>query len=169
MEPAKTYIKEWSARLAREKEARLKNTFSAVLVRFGNNWLAVPAQIVREIVELRKIHRIPHRTDDLLRGVVNIRGMLHLCVDLQKLLRMEPGEENKRARGYSRMVVVEKDGKSWVFSVDEVVSLHRFPPDQIVPLKDAGRTSRGILEWQGRAFDVLDENLFFRRLEQSLE
>jgi chemotaxis-related protein WspD len=169
MEPAKNYIKEWSARLAREKEARQKNTFPAVLVRFGNNRLALPAQVVREIVELRKVHKIPHRTNDFLRGVVNIRGMLHLCVDLRTFLATEPAKENKRARQYSRMVVVEKEGKAWVFAVDEVISLHRFPPHQIIPLADTGRTSRGILEWQGTTYDVMDENLFFRRLEQGLE
>ncbi|MCI0413889.1 chemotaxis protein CheW [bacterium] len=169
MEPAKNYIKEWSARLAREKEARQKNTFSAVVIRFGNIWLALPAPIVREIVDLRKVHKIPHRTDELLLGIVNIHGMLHLCVDLRNLLGLEPDSERRLARIYSRMVVVEKDAKSWVFVVDEVVALHRFPPNQVVPLKDAGRTSRGILEWQGRTFDVLDENLLFQKLEQGLE
>src|ERR671919_158923 len=100
MKPAKNYIKEWSARLAREKEARQKNTFSAVLVRFGKTRLALPALIVREIVELRKVHKIPHRTNDFLHGIVNIRGRLHLCVDLRTLLGLERGEETKRGRQY---------------------------------------------------------------------
>jgi chemotaxis-related protein WspD len=169
MEPAKNYIKEWSARLAREKEARQKNTFSAVLVRFGNSRLALPAVIVREIVEVRQVHKIPHRTNDFLRGMVNIRGRLQLCADLRTLLGLEPGEEIKRGRQYARMVVVEKDGKAWVFAVDEVLSLHRFPPHQIIPLADNARSSRGILEWQGATYDVLDENLFFEKLEQGLE
>ena len=169
MEPAKGYIQEWSARLAREKEARQKNTFSAVLVRFGNNRLALPALIVREIVELRQVHRIPHRTSNFLRGIANIRGRLLLCVDLRTMLGLEPADETKRGRYYSRMVVVEKDGKAWVFAVDEVISLHRFPPHQIISLADNARSSRGILEWQGTTYDVLDENLFFQKLEQGLE
>jgi chemotaxis-related protein WspD len=169
MEPAKNYIKEWSDRLAREKEARQKNTFSAVLVRFENSRLALPALVVREIVDVRKVHTIPHRTNHFLRGVVNIRGMLHLCIDLRTLLGTQPAEEKKGGRHYSRMVVVEKDAKAWVFMVDEVLSLHRFPPHQIIPLADTGRTSRGILEWQGTTYDVLDEKLFFQRLEQELE
>ena len=168
MEPAQNYIKEWSARLAREKETRQKNTFSAVLVRFGNNWLALPAPIVREIVEVRKVHKIPHRTNDFLLGLVNIRGMLQLCVNLGRLFEIAPGED-KKSRSYARMIVVEKEGKSWVFAVHEVVSLHRFSPDKVIQMKDSGRTSRGILEWQGKTFDVLDENLFFKKLERELE
>lgn len=169
MEPAKNYIQEWSARLAREKEARQKNTFSAVLVRFGNRRLALPALMVREIVEARKVHKIPHRSNDFLRGIVNIRGRLHLCVDLGSMLGLEPVKETRGGRHYPRMVVVEKDGKAWVFFVDEIISLHRFPPHQIVPLADNARSSRGILEWQGTTYDVTDENLFFQKLEQGLE
>jgi chemotaxis-related protein WspD len=171
MEPVKNYIKEWSTRLTREKEARQKNTFAAVLFRIGNNWFALPALFVREVVELRKIHKIPHRSNDSLLGLVNIRGTLHPCVHLQKLLKLESAEsrDTRRTRIYSRMVVVEKETKQWAFAVDEILSLHRFPPDQIIALPDNERTSRGILEWQGKTFDVLDENLFFRRLEQGLE
>jgi chemotaxis-related protein WspD len=169
MEPAKNYIQEWSARLAREKEARQKNTFSAVLVRLGNSRLALPSLMVREIVEVRQVHKIPHRSNDFLLGIVNIRGRLHLCVDFRTMFGLEPVKVTKGGRHYSRMVVVEKDGKAWVFVVDEVISLHRFPPHQIIPLADDARSCRGILEWQGTTYDVTDENLFFQKLEKGLE
>ena len=67
------------------------------------------------------------------------------------------------------MIVVEKDARPWVFAVDEIFSLQRFPQEEIVPMPDQERATRGIIEWEGNTFDVLDENLFFQRLEGSLE
>ncbi len=185
-EPPPDYIFEWTAVLAREKETPRTTTFSALLFRSGESWLALPTKIFCEVVELRRVHRIPHRSNSVLRGLVNIRGTLHLCVQLQNLLKLTTGAINgaptvpnevgarfiapvQPGTAYPRMVVVEKDGNAWAFAVDEILSLQHFAPEEIIPLPDPEKTSRGIVEWDGKTFDVLDENLFFQRLEQSLE
>jgi chemotaxis-related protein WspD len=125
------YLSEWTTVLAREKEIPRKNTYSALLFRIANHLAALSTNVFREVVEIRKVHTIPHRSNDLLLGLVNIRGTLQLCVNLTNLfhlspeeplsgsLKVQPGTMN---RVYRRMVVVEKDGNPWAFAVDEVLS-----------------------------------------------
>jgi chemotaxis-related protein WspD len=177
-EPPVDYLSEWTAVLAREKETPRKNTYSAVLFRIADHLVALSTNVFREVVDIRRVHTIPHRSNDLLLGLVNIRGTLHLCVNLTTLFQLAgsqapaasaPANANGMNRAYRRMVVVEKDGNPWAFAVDEVLSMHRFSPEDIVPLPDPEKTSKGIVEWEGKTFDVLDENLFFKKLEQSLE
>lgn len=172
-EPPADYVSEWTAVLAREKETPAANTFALVLFRVGGHRFTLATQLFREVVEIRAIHTIPHRSNHLLLGIVNIRGTLHLCVNLKGVLNITDAasiKENNTARHiYPRMVVVEKEGKSWAFEVDEIVASHRFAPEEVVPLADAEKASRGIVEWEGETFDVLDETLFLKRLELSLE
>ena len=175
-EPPPDYLFEWTAVLAREKEIPKQNTFAALLFRIGEHRFALSAKLFREVAEVRNVHRIPHRTNDLFRGLVNIRGTLHLCVHLAPLLKLQgeemhsnPEKPKHREKSYARMIVVEKDSKPWVFAVDEIFSLQRFPQEEIVPMPDHEKATRGIIEWEENTFDVLDENLFFQRLEGSLE
>jgi chemotaxis-related protein WspD len=177
-EPPDDYLSEWTAILAREKEAPRKHTYSALLLKIADRLIALSTNVFREVVEIRQVHTIPHRSNNLLLGLVNIRGTLHLCVNLANLFHLSSPEASTTSgsaqasgliRAYRRMVVVEKDGAPWAFAVDEVLSIHRFSPDDIVPLPDPEKASRGIVEWEGKTFDVLDENLFFKKLEQCLE
>lgn len=164
------YIAQWKARLAREKEVRRDGTTSVVIFRLAANWLALPTAVFREVIEPRVIRKIPHRSNDFLLGLVNVRGRLHLCVHLPNLLKlpMEVSKTSNRA-AFARMVVIEKQGSAWVFPVDEIHSLFRFSTQDLVPFSDTQKTSRGILEWQGKTVDLLDENLLFQKIDGSLE
>jgi chemotaxis-related protein WspD len=167
------YIAQWELRLAREKAERKGGKTSIVLFRLGEQWLAFPTAYFREVVEPKTIRRIPHRTNDVLLGLVNIRGTLHLCVHLGRLLNLDTescGTPSPISRAtYARMVVIQKDGTAWAFRVDEIYSLHRIEGTDVIPLLNEEKASRGILEWQGRTVDLLDENLLFQKLARTVE
>jgi chemotaxis-related protein WspD len=171
-EPPADYLSEWTMVLAREKEAPRSNTYSAVLFRIADHLAALSTRAFREVVEIRKVHTIPHRNNALLVGLVNIRGALQLCVNLKNLFHLQGDQATtnvKNDRAYRRMVVVEKDSNAWAFAVDEILSLQRFSLDEIVPLPDPEKASRGIVQWNGKTFDVLDEDLLFKKLAECLE
>ena len=46
-----------------------------------------------EVTHLRLVHRVPHRTSSVFRGLVNIRGQLQLCVSLHGVLGIELGPQ----------------------------------------------------------------------------
>jgi chemotaxis-related protein WspD len=167
------YITQWKARLAREKAERRDGKTSVVLFRVGQNWFALATQIFREIAEPKVVRRIPHRTNSVLLGLVNVRGALHLCVNLQALLKIDaqqmPDPSGQKLSAFRRMVVIEKEANAWAFHVDQIHSLYRASNSDVIAFSDPEKVSRGIIEWQGKTVDLIDENLLFERLARSLE
>ncbi len=88
--PEASYLEEWSKLLAQpqEKFEETKET-SMVVFRLSNEWFALSALVFSEIGNERIINTIPCHCDDIILGVVNLRGQLRLCVSMLKLLELE--------------------------------------------------------------------------------
>jgi len=170
--PPSGYLDEVRDRLAAPPDIVEHDEHSALVFRIGEEWLALPVQLVVEVQGLLPVHRVPHRAG-LLAGMVNIRGELELCVRLGQLLSIdsaagseqEPktpalqqaGEDNSTAR----MLVAQLDGQRWVFPVDEVDQVRRFAASELTEVpatvsRYSGRLSRGVFTWQGRTIGYLD-------------
>jgi chemotaxis-related protein WspD len=125
------YMEEWTQRIAQADTTTDIEELSIVVFRIGAEWLAFETRGVAEVVEMRPIHRVPHRSDRLLLGLANIRGELLLCVSLRELLRIEEACEEQHDDPAShiaakkRLLVVERKGNRWVFPVDEVDGVDR--------------------------------------------
>ncbi len=169
------YRATWAAFMAAEKSEELPGAETVVIFRIGGEWLAIHARVFAEIIDPVVPHTIPHRKDSVLRGLVNVHGELQLCVSLKLLLGVEeaPGpRENTKV--YKRMVVVDREGDKWVFSVDEIHGIHRIPPDRfqkapVTVSKGQSTFTRDIFEWEEKRVAFLDEELLFGRLERSLK
>jgi chemotaxis-related protein WspD len=167
------YLAEWAALLAGPQASTPSESASVSLVifRLEREWLALGTKVVVEVTSLRPLHRIPHRTNAIVRGLVNLRGQLHLCASLHGLLGVEPSaEDNGKPRGVSpRMIVIRQGNEPWVFAVDEVVGVHDVPRDHLrgVPATLANPTvsfSQGVFTWEGRSVGYLDEQRVFSGL-----
>jgi chemotaxis-related protein WspD len=91
---------------------------SALLFRLGDEWLAIDSRCVSEIAQIHKIHSIPHRSDTLVKGLVNIPGELKICVSVGSLLHLEKTSElhviDHEIR--ERIILIENDDHSFVFT-----------------------------------------------------
>jgi chemotaxis-related protein WspD len=167
------YLEEWTERLARPPEEPPADLQSALLFRLGDEWLALPVAVLVEVTAPRPVHRVPHR-GGLLAGLVNIRGELYLCARLDRLLGIT--RPNDPADGASpdpppgsRLLLVRREGDRWVFPVDEVAQVHRFPAAELARApatvaRAAGRLTRGVVPWEGRSVGCLDEGWLFQAL-----
>ena len=170
------YQEEWSRVYGRRKERHTQHTHSVVIFRLGDDWLCLPSRLVREITTLKAIHGLPHRGRGLIRGLVNIRGELRICVSLGSLLGLHQGEITSRDLGYdvfARMMLIEQGDDQFVFPVTEVQGTHRFAGDVLhaVPStigKAKATYTRSILEWKERNVACLDEELLFYALKKEL-
>lgn len=166
------YVSEWTTVLAQEKEAASSETFSLVVFRLGGELLSFGARAMREVRPGESFHRIPHVSNELLVGLVNIRGEIQPCFALARLLEIE--QDDRRSWGSPwQMVVLESAGEAWVLLVDEVVALHRFDPEAMtgVPVtvaKAQARYTQGIFEWDGRRVGLLDDGLVIADLRRRL-
>ena len=168
------YRRAWTEHFAQEKKLAVPARTSALLFRIHTEWLALPTQAFQEVAERRLVHSLPHRRQDIVLGLVNVRGELLVCVSLGRLLgldRITPRETQRTT--YDRLLVAKWDGHRFVFPADEVCGIHRFqtpelqePPATLAKSKLS--YTQSILYWQGRAVGVLDADLLFSSLNRSL-
>jgi len=186
--PPSGYLDEAKERLTASVEVVATESHSALVFRIGEEWLALPVHVLVEVHAPRPVHRIPHRAG-LLAGMVNIRGELQLCVRFDQLLGIStsnPAARSDVAResaegsvsatpsaSRASLLVVEFDGQRWVFPVDEVDQVYRFPATHLrgVPAtvaRSSGRLSRGVFDWKERTIGFLDDTRLLQALRTRL-
>ena len=168
------YIKSWTDQLKQIKKKKDQNSLSVVVFRIAEEWLALPARLFQEVVDMRVVHRVPHAKSGVLKGLVNIRGELQLCVSLGRLL----GVEKNNAWGddaiqgiYARLVVFTNNESRYVFPVSEVKGIHRYGITDLqnVPATaEHGATNymKGMLDLGDKHVGCLDEALLFSALKR---
>jgi len=166
------YVEEWTQLLAREKEVEARFTDAVLVFRIGAEWLALPARRCMEIVGLRPIRRIPHRSNQILLGLTSVRGELLLCFSLAALLGLEPAA-NTVANARPRLIVAREGQFGVTMPVDEVMGVLRFHKDtvQAIPATVAHAVpqfSRGMLAESQRKIGLLDEDLIFHAFAKGL-
>lgn len=169
------YREEWTENLRRQKDRAEQSTASAFVFRLGDEWFALPTEVLSEVTEFRGIHRVPHSASKVLRGLVNIRGELHLCVSLGYLFGLEKGEPVSAARRkiHERIVVIERQRERLVFPVSEVSAIHRFTDEQVIEppstiTNESGTFLSGVLHIGSRHAGLLNPDLLFQALHKRL-
>lgn len=182
------YLQDWTDLLAHAKESDTSTgVVSLFIFRLGVEWLALPPTTCKEVTEYCPIHKIPHRSNNILAGIVNIRGEIQLCIHLDNLLEIETISNDRFADptlsreqaltvraassqlAYRRMVVAEKNGSTWVFAADEIHGIHHASNDDLrnVPTtlsKSQATYTKGIIKWHDKNVAYLDEELLFYTL-----
>ncbi len=170
------YREEWTRVLAENKRSAASNTESVVIFRLGDEWLAIPSRHVNEITSSKPIRRLPHMMRNTVKGLVNIRGELQVCISLGGLLGLEKGEMPRRfgSVGISdRMIHISDEGNQYVFPVTEVHGLHRHHTSELQPVpatvgKSKATYTKGVLAWNGEHVACLDAELMFYTLNKGL-
>ena len=170
------YLADWSrwltesAGAARDDEAEREDdhvlvhgqVVSIFIFRLGEEWLAFRTETVAEVTLPRPVHRIPHRSNLVLTGLVNLQGQVQLCISLHNLLGVTAPESP------SRLVVLRDPDRAetWAFAADEVLGVRRVSRSQwrSVPSTLIDLTvgfSQAVLSWNGRSIGLLDEQRVF--------
>ncbi len=166
------YLADWSQRLMQTVSPAASDTVPVVIFRLASEWFAWHTRSVVEVAEPRVIRRIPHRTNNILLGLVNIRGELQICVSLRELLSIRAAISGETADEFpkDRFLVVTNGSARWVFPVDEVAGVQRLPQDSLTNLpltvSDAAvRFSLGVFRDEGRTIGLLSDEAIFPALE----
>ncbi len=181
------YLNEWTAVLAAQEEpswtsgeqatfkiGRSVHTLSAIIFRLSDELFALPVRVLQEVTHPCVIHKLPHRSNELLLGLVNIRGEILLCASLGDLLGLETATNPPSSRmNLERMLVVGQKNGKWVFPVDEVQRISRFHLNDLkaapVVVAKANETyTQGVIDWQNQKVNYLDAELLFDRLDRKI-
>jgi chemotaxis-related protein WspD len=167
-------LDEWTAALAGAKETAATGTVSTLMFRLGGEWFGLKTAFFDEAVALRPAHVVPSRARGDLLGLVNIHGELLPCVDLERLLKVEPAADAaKEPPGLRRLLVAAFEGARYVFPVREIGGIHRLLPADVQPppitvSKSPSAHTAGLFDWSGRRAALLNEQSLFASLQRSL-
>ena len=175
-EPPPEYQNEWADILKEGREKLDKRGHLMLIFRIGNEWLMIPVKILKLITESRKPHRIPHR-GGILEGIVNVDGQLLLLISLGRLLNISDTLSDTgcdKYKCFERMIVMEKNGLTWGFSVNEILEITRVDPETFkeLPITVAHAPTRHVKATvfiDGKHVAVIDEDLLFDALNRSLK
>lgn len=184
-EPPPNYLDEWRDILAETAIAQediegddivihTVDTISVIIFRLGNERLALPVKMLQEVTSGCTIQPLPHRSNQLFLGLVNIRGEILLCASLSHLLHLEvTRSESSTPAKTQRMMVSGQGSDKWVFPVDEVHGVYRFPLKElrdapVVITKATQAYTQGIIHWQGKQVNYLDSELLFYTLNHKI-
>ncbi len=166
------YQDEWATRLAAPVEDEGGDRESVLIFRIGDESLALSVHVLVEVSNPKPVHRVPHRTG-ILSGLVNVRGELHLCVHLAKVLGITSQAERPTTPAAGRLLLVRRDADRWVFPVDAVDQVYRLSRSELqrspaTVVRAAADLSRGVFHHQKLAVGVLDEVRLFEVLRTKL-
>lgn len=185
-EPPPNYLDEWIKILAEtpvdheetegdEPIIRTAEAISVVIFRLGDERLALPVRILQEITHPCVIQPLPHRSNKLFLGLVNIRGETLLCASLSHLLNVAMIGDSPvlNLASTKRMMVAGQGDDKWVFPIDEVHGVYRFHLNElrdapVVITKAAEAYTHGIIPWEGKKVNYLDSELLFYTLNHKI-
>jgi chemotaxis-related protein WspD len=173
------YRTAWTRHFAEPEAVERAPDESVVVFRVGQEWLTLPARHAVLVAEEGKPHRLPHRRENELHGIVNVRGRLYPCMSLSSLLQIDEhapaaNAATNRHQSGSRMLVVELGGMAYAMPVQEVYGIHRYRYDELqsVPAtlsREAQRYLRGVLHVGEMAAGCLDAELLGQHFAGALK
>ena len=164
---------------------RTAEAISIIIFQLGNEKLGLPVRMLQEVTHPCIIQPLPHRSNELFLGLVNIRGETLLCASLQSLLHIQSTQENINKKpdqetnsttkpiNPQRMIVAGQGEDKWVFPVDEVHGIFRFHLNElqdapvVITKSEAGYT-KGIVYWENKKVNYLDSDLLFYTLNHKI-
>jgi chemotaxis-related protein WspD len=168
------YVAEWTGYYANEAVRDEPADALAFVFRVGVEWLALPIATLDSVVDLRPIHSLPHCSDGAILGLVNVRGVLIVCVSLHRLLGVAEGPVEKGAEAkFARFIVVQQGERRFALGADEVHGTERYSSHTLtsMPATAAMTTTihtQAMLPWRDKSVGLLDPQSLFAGVERSL-
>lgn len=191
--PPPGHLSGWPSRLAHREPVEVETVLSIFIFRLGAHWLALPAAVLDEVVDLGTIHSLPHRRRAGVLGLVSVHGALRVCVSLGQILGLdeeegseacEEGDESQGSAGSGkgepacrsrdrRLLAIRRGAGRVVFPVTEVHGLQRIEAREQGPIpatvaRMAAAFTRSLVTWRERSVGLLDEHRLFQALARSL-
>jgi chemotaxis-related protein WspD len=161
-------MQESTQRVARPLQPPDKHVQRFLSFQLRGQCFAVSAKSVVRVTRAALVHRIPHRSNALIRGLCHLEGDLLLCADLANLLEIEvpvavSSQQNAEQQSGDdrRMIVLQDQSHVWVVEVDTVEGvIPVIPADlQAPPLTVDTRTGHftaNVIRHQNQLVAVLD-------------
>lgn len=167
--PPVGYLTQWQKEISIKKEERKKGDIGVMVFRLGKEWLALPVEYLQEIVEEKKVHKIPHNEGVYILGIVNIGGEVNTCYSLMNLLEIDENTD-KNDSELRRLIVMVINGDRFVLPVCEISGLARYSSSDLLPApatlgEKMGTYLVGMFQIENRQVAALNVEQIYRGFE----
>ena len=140
-----------------------------VCFKLANEEYGIDINVVHEVIRLQEITPLPQLPDFVL-GMVNVRGSVVPVFDLRKKLRLA----EKTVDDHSRIVLVQVDGVTGSFLVDEVLDNVKLDASRIDPAPDVRMSIEkecvhGLGVVDGRMIVILDHLAVSKAIQSAID
>lgn len=154
-----------------DKREQSENLFSCIIFRTGAEWYAIKSSILCEICETSEVHSIPHNRQEIITGLVNIRGEIEICISFSDLSTVHSSP--KKNTGKARMIILNLDSGKYVYQADEVMGIFNINESTVnkTPSSIAATGThlvQGMFDFKDTHIGLLDPLLINRRLMEVL-
>lgn len=162
------------------QSSKLQNTaasVSVVVFRLGDEWFSMPVSVFSEVNPMKMIHELPHNKSKILRGLVNIRGELKICVSLGYLIGLSKGTASNQQIGVAgttnRLIMISQDNYEVVFPVTEIAGIHRYDQSEVnkcpstIP-SGSDHYFTGSVTWRNHDVACIDEYNLFKAIARAI-
>lgn len=175
--PTEEYINEWTELLKKEKTKVVKTDergMAILIFRLKNELLALPSVVFAEVIAARPIHHVPYRSNNVILGLVNVKGQMRLCVAMDIFLQIQESEKKKSLEPSQFMLTMDRQGEQWVFPVDEILGIYELSMEEVrnTPVtitKSTANYLKGVFTFQERITGLLDEELLSKGLRRCVK
>jgi purine-binding chemotaxis protein CheW len=108
-----------------------------VTLRLGGERIAIPAVLLREIMEPVRVTRVP-TANSFSEGLINVRGSVVPLTDLRVPFCMSAGEATPDTRFIVLDLTVDEAPVTVAILADKVETVTPLDPDQIDPIPEVG-------------------------------
>jgi len=171
--PDTQYLSEWENNLNKPRQIKNSGVKSALVFRMGDEWFALASRFVKEITHCDKHHSLPHRSNKVLRGLVNVHGELLLNVSLGYLFHINRSTATS-IHTHERYIIIDDNQESFAFPVTEVREIIHYDMKDIQDTpstinNDASCFIRGIIRHKDTDVGILNCDLVFSALHKNIK
>lgn len=169
------YKKEWAAHFRQPAAGTQQLDASCLVFRIGREWLSLPTKIFVSVAPQARPHRLPHRTEPGLSGIVNVGGTLYPCMSLAALLGIDENEGDAATgrHTFARLLLTQWEDQAYALPVADLHGILRYATKSVqAPAatinKGLSRFLSGVIAHQDMHIGVLDPALIGYQLARSL-
>ena len=120
-------LREHTRRVATPLQIAEKDLVRLLVFQMGEELMAWKAFEVHQVTRATRVHRIPHRSNTIIRGLCNLDGTLMLCADLARLLELSVNNGPSKENEQPWMIVLGDEKNRWAVEVDSVKGVVTVP------------------------------------------
>lgn len=170
------YQRDWASQFAAPKPPLRTTDQSALVFRIGCEWLCLPTRLCVTVAEMAPAHRLPHRDNPVLAGIVHVKGKLYPCMSLAALMSVgdEEAPSHSKRQVYPRLLVMQLAQHAFALPVQDLHGVHRHAAsDLLAPPATVNQTVHryltGVLDIDGMKVGCLDAELVGYQLARALQ